>query len=324
MSENNGIKRRTLLRSLLGLPLASTPIVLSACSSPRPTSNLVIASGEEGGMYYEFAQLLSTAIEDAGLAEDAQVLRTQATAQNLQLLADGKAQLALGLADTVAQFNNAREVDQQLLALGRIYQNYFHCIVNADSRINTLAELADKRIGTGAPGSGTWVTGQRILKASGLKDVDQPPVETKLGYSAGIHALGQGKIDALFLFGGMPVTALTKLASERKLRLLDVSAVLPKLREADPGLYDQVLIPKNTYPGVAEVNTIGVSNLLMTRTDLPNKTASAIVKMLATRSTMLIPSGSAGIQNLTAETLISTAGQRLHPGAREAYEQLHG
>ncbi|WP_159610248.1 TAXI family TRAP transporter solute-binding subunit [Glutamicibacter sp. JC586] len=323
-SNRNVLKRRTLIQCLLALPMGAASLGLTSCTAPKPTNHLVIASGEEGGRYIEFAQLLSRAMLDADVTEQTDVLKTQGSFQNLQLLADGKAQLALGLGDTVAQFNNNREPEERLVALGRIYQNYFHCIVSADSGIGAFEELEKRKIGAGAAGSGTWVTGQRILQAAGLKNASNAPVELKLGYGSGIHALRQGTIDALFLFGGMPVTSLSKLASERKLKLLDVSAVLPTLRETYPGLYDQVVIPQNTYPNTEGVNTIGVSNLLMTRKDLPDSTAAAIVQMLATRSTMLIPEGSEGIQSLTPDSLISTSGQQLHPGARKAYEKLHG
>lgn len=324
MAKAEELRRRTLIKYLLGLSLVAPPLGITSCTSTKPTDRLVIASGEHGGRYIEFAQLLSTAMLKAEVTEHAEALKTQGSFQNLQLLSDGQAHLALGLADTVAQFNSERAPEQRLVALGRIYQNYFHCIVRADSSITTFDQVAQSRIGAGAAGSGTWVTGQRILRAAQSQKPSRAAAELQLGYSAGIHALKQGTIDALFLFGGMPVTSLSKLASEQKLRLIDVSAVLGTLRRSYPGLYDQVVIPKGTYPNTERVNTIGVSNLLMARADLSNDIAAAIVRMLATRSTMLIPSGSEGIQSLTPDSLISTAGQKLHPGAREEYRKLHG
>ena len=324
MTEKNPPERRMILKFLMAAPVVLSMPVLSACSSRATESRLDIASGEEGGMYFEFAQLLSSALVNERIAEQSSALKTQASAQNLELLVQGGAHLALALADTVAEFRSENKDHSGIRALGRVYQNYFHCIVRAGSGIRSLADFPGRIIGTGAAGSGTCVTGQRILQVAGLKEHSQPPEERKLGYTAGLHALSQGRIDALFLFGGMPVKPLTELAQKLDLNLLDISKVLPQLRDAYPGLYDRVVIPGNTYPGISGVDTIGVSNLLMARADLPDRTAKAIVLLLATKAQQLVPESSAGIQHLTPETLISTAGQPLHPGARAAYLELHG
>lgn len=324
MAERYSPERRTLLKALLAAPAVAMLPALSACSQRADQPRLDIASGEEGGMYFEFAQLLSATLVNNGIADTSAALKTEASAQNLDLLVQGRAHLALALADTVAAFraNNAKQAG--ITALGRVYQNYFHCIVKANSGIQNLRDFPGRTIGTGAAGSGTWVTGQRILQVAGLKKHRQAPVERMLGYTSGLEALGQGDIDVLFLFGGMPVRPLADLARGQDLRLLDVTEVLPNLRDAYPGLYDRVVIPGNTYPGITGVDAIGVSNLLMARPDLPGKTAKAIVKLLAAEAHQLVPESSAGIQHLTPETLISTAGQPLHPGARDAYLELHG
>lgn len=316
--------RRTALKYLLAAPLLATAPALSGCSSAALTGQLDIASGEPGGMYFQFATLLADALREYGIAERSEVLSTEASAQNLQLLAQQRAQLSLALADTVAHYRSEAHAGERPLALGRVYQNYFHCIVRAGSKIAALEDLAGRRLGTGAPGSGTWVTGQRILRASGLSGHAAPPIERKLGYHDGLQALARGEIEALFLFGGMPVSPLAALAAEEELDLLDLSSVLGPLRAEYPGLYDKVVIPAGTYRGIGTVETVGVGNLLMARADLPDDVAAAIVKLLVGHARDLVPESSAGIQFLTEQTLISTAGQPLHPGARTAYRRLHG
>ncbi|HCH48033.1 MAG TPA: hypothetical protein DEX36_09025 [Glutamicibacter sp.] len=82
--------------------------------------------------------------------------------------------------------------------------------------------------------------------------------------------------------------------------------------------------PEGTYRAIPSVDTIGVGNLLMARADMPEELAGAIVKLLANHADQLIPESSSGIQYLTPETLISTGNQPLHPGARKAYQELHG
>ncbi|MGH3652736.1 TAXI family TRAP transporter solute-binding subunit [Glutamicibacter sp.] len=316
--------RRNLLRYLLAVPVAAGMPALSSCSSLAKTNRLDIASGEDGGMYFQFASLLSHALVENGVAEHSTALNTQASAQNLAMLAENKAELALALADTVDQYRKDSAPKAQPLALGRVYQNYFHCIIRTAAGISSLQDLAGRTIGTGAPGSGTWVTGQRILHAAKLKNSAISPKELQYGYVAGLKALSRGSIDALFLFGGLPVTSLSELASTKDLGLLDVSGVLPQLRDQYPDLYDGVVIPEETYRGIKSVETIGVGNLLMARADMPEELAGAIVKLLVAHADQLVPESSAGIQFLTPETLVSTGGQPLHPGAKKAYQELHG
>lgn len=324
MIRESGISRRNLLKYLLALPAVAALPALASCNQMAQASQLNIASGEDGGMYYQFASLLSKALVENAVAEQSQALNTQASAQNLSMLAGNKAELALALADTVDQYRKSNQQKTEVMALGRVYQNYFHCILRPDSGIKSLQDLAGRTIGTGAPGSGTWVTGQRILQAAKLKGTDKAPKELQYGYVAGLTALDRGIIDALFLFGGLPVTSLAELASSTDLALLDVSSVLPQLREQYPNLYDRVVIPEGTYRAIPSVDTIGVGNLLMARADMPEELAGAIVKLLANHADQLIPESSSGIQYLTPETLISTGNQPLHPGARKAYQELHG
>ncbi|GAA3306362.1 TAXI family TRAP transporter solute-binding subunit [Glutamicibacter nicotianae] len=316
--------RRNLLKYLLALPVAATIPALGSCTSRASAGRLDIASGEDGGMYFQFASLLSKALVANGVAEQSSALNTQASAQNLAMLAGNEAELALALADTADQYRKDHGSQTQPLALGRVYQNYFHCILRPGTGIESLHDLAGRTIGTGAPESGTWVTGQRILEAAKLKNSANAPTELQYGYAAGLDALSRGSIDALFLFGGLPVMPLSELASSMDLELLDVSGVLPQLRERYPDLYDAVVIPEGTYHGVKSVQTIGVGNLLMARADMADDLAGAIVKLLVDHADQLVPDSSAGIQFLTTETLISTGGLPLHPDARTAYRELHG
>lgn len=320
---NEGLSRRTLLQLSVGLGLsvvAAAP--LSACTSKK-AGEIGIASGEKGGMYYEFATLLAESLVLHGLADSAHAIETEASVQNIQMLADGRAQLSLVLADTAAQYRQDSNSGQPV-ALGRVYQNYFHCIVRSDGKIKRLSDLEGQRIGTGAAGSGTWVTGQRILLQTGLNTSGNPPQEFKLGYASGVKALQERRIDALFLFGGMPVAAVADLARQMDLRLLDLDSVLPGLRRSYPGLYDQVQIPAGTYERVAVSNSVGVANLLMVSSLFDDDLAGKIVRLLVDRAEELIPRETAGMQFLSPQTLISTAGQPLHAGARKAYRQLHG
>ncbi|MGO1231937.1 TAXI family TRAP transporter solute-binding subunit, partial [Glutamicibacter arilaitensis] len=109
MIRESGISRRNLLKYLLALPAVAALPALASCNQMAQVSQLNIASGEDGGMYYQFASLLSKALVENAVAEQSQALNTQASAQNLSMLAGNKAELALVLADTVDQYRKSNQ-----------------------------------------------------------------------------------------------------------------------------------------------------------------------------------------------------------------------
>lgn len=315
-------RRRVLELCTMGLLAGSIPLGLSGCKNNAVTPSLVVAGGEEGGLYYEFASLLAQALVRYGVVQSADPLVTQASADNIELLLQGQAHIGLALADSVAA--SPAVAEGQVYALGRVYQNYFQLLVRRDSSIHSVNDLVGKRLGTGAPGAGTWLTGQRILQAAGLKDLGQGAAEQRLGLNDGLAALAADRIDAMMISGGIAINAIAQVNHSIPLRLLDLGALIPALRNEHPGLYDRVVIPEDTYAGMQSIHTIGVSNLLMGRADLSDSLVSATVRVLIEHADSLIPSSSAGIQFLSLDNLIATAGQPLHPAAIETYRIIHG
>lgn len=315
-------RRRVLELSALGLLAGALPLGLSGCSSTTEADALVVAGGETGGLYHEFATLLAQALTRYGVASSASALMTQASADNIALLLDGTAQLGLALADSVA--TSPAVAEGKIHALGRVYQNYFHLLVRRQDAIGTVQDLVGKRLGTGAPGSGTWLTGQRILRAAGLKHSGQQAIEQQLGLNDSLAALAEHRLDAMMISGGIAIKSIVELNRRLPLRLLDLATLIPALRADHPGLYDRVVIPQQTYPGMDAVHTIGVANLLLGRADLPDALVSATVRLLIEHAGELVPSSSAGIQFLSPDNLIATAGQPLHPAAADTYRRIHG
>lgn len=207
------------------------------------------------------------------------------------------------------------------MALGKVYENYVHCIVRADSGIGTFADLAGKVVGVGEAGSGTSLTAPRIIASAVLEPA---PQQVNLGLNQGLSALRGGSIDALFWSGGVPTAAIAATASVLGVRLLDLSRHIPALRTEHGDYYDRVLIPAGTYGDAPAIWTVGVANLLLCRSDLPDSLVRRTVRLLVERAQDLIPTSSTGVQFLSPETLINTAGVPLHPAAAAAYRSLHG
>ncbi|PQZ94935.1 C4-dicarboxylate ABC transporter substrate-binding protein [Arthrobacter sp. MYb227] len=327
------VSRRGLLKAGIVVSLSSAlSTVLSACTTEGRPAQLTVAGGEPGGFYLEFSMLLAESLQRYEVAEHAVVVETGGSLQNLEFLRTGKADLAVALADAAAQQTQGSTASPgQVLALGKVYENYVHCVVRKDSDINSFAELAGKTVAVGQPGSGTSLITPRLFNAAGLTSATQDArngvatITVKhLGLNSGIAALQQGTVDALFWSGGVPTAAIATAHRETGLKLLDLSALVPALRSSYGAFYDRVLIPADSYAGIDAVWTVGVANLLLCRADLEDRTVSRAVKMLVEHAADLIPRSSVGVQFLSPELLINTAEIPLHPAAAAAYRELHG
>ena len=74
-----------------------------------------------------------------------------------------------------------------------------------------------------------------------------PSGRSNLGLNDGLAALRDGSVDALFWSGGVPTAAIAAANRRRGLGFLDLSAVLPAMRNRYGAYYDRVLIPEEAY-----------------------------------------------------------------------------
>ena len=328
--------RRAALKAGLAAGLAGLFIpVLNACTAEDRPGTVTVAGGEPGGFYLEFATLLAESLQRHGVADNASALTTGGSLDNLEQLLTGQATFAVALADAAAQkVPSGSTSNVGIAALGRVYENYVHCVVRKAGGIRNLTEVAGRTVAVGEPGSGTSLTTPRLLEAAGLASVvvgatpaagvGKSVIVLNLGLNAGLAALQNGSVDALFWSGGVPTAAIAATNNDVRLRFLDLSPLLPALRTKYGAFYDRVLIPEGAYEGIPAVWTVGVANLLLCRNDLDERTVKRTVELLVGHAEELIPRSSLGVQFLSPESLINTAGVPLHPAAAAAYRELHG
>ncbi|MGC5564965.1 TAXI family TRAP transporter solute-binding subunit [Streptomyces sp. FR-108] len=326
------LDRRTLLHAALGT--AAVAVLGGALTGdasgqrPGPSGVLRIATGEPTAFYEAFGRLLTAELESAYPRLNCRVRTTAGSLTNIELLRDRRADLGLVLTDTAlaAQGTDLLPRPVPLRAIGRVYETYLQFVVRADSPVREVADLAGHPVSLGATGSGAAVLGARLLHAAGLTpDTDVPVLHLPLADAA--EAMRAGSVDALIVAGGVPLPALSGLDERPGLRFLPLAGLLPELDghegRAGSGL-EKVSLPQGAYRAAGGVATIGVSNLLVCRPDLPHAVAEALTRLLVTRAGALVPDNAVGTQFLDVGSLIGTGGIALHPGAAEAYRALHG
>jgi TRAP transporter TAXI family solute receptor len=277
-----------------------------------------VATGSQGGVYYVYGEAIKKVVEERVPQLDASVLVTNASAENVRMIAAGEAEIGFTQADIAAE---AVGSGNQVVALARLYDDYLHLVVRADSPIQSVQDLRGRRVSIGAPGSGTVGTVTRLLQVVGMNPQRDLAVHW-LGLDDSAGAMRAGRIDAFFFSGGLPVRSVKELAGVLPLRLVDMGGHAAALRR-QYGTYGQLYaehaVPQSAY-GLPPITTIAVPNYLVVSPGMPEATAYALTRALFTGRATLESEHPSG-QRLNVRDAINTFPIPLHKGAMRWYRE---
>lgn len=311
----------TLVTCTLAVLIIGVLTVWSTSSRPAPQEQpLTLATGLEGGVYYELGETLEELTRDSAVPLSAR--ESAASEVNLKRVAEGEVDVAFTTSDVAhlaatggGPFENALPIR----ALAKLYDQPTHLVVLADSEYAELADLTGSTVSVGAEGSGTRMQALRLLEVADL--ADDEAVETRsMDLLDSVAALEEGQVDAFFWSGGLPTEAVTQLADRTPIRLIDLSEWVEPLAQLGQAHYEDVPVPVDSYPGVPGVRTVGVSSLLVVAADFPQETAEALTVELFASRTQLVESHPV-VRQLNERTAISTLPVELHPGALTYYHR---
>ncbi len=322
-------------RRLLGTALAAT-LLLSACGGGESGGGsgggegaqaggpLTFATGGTGGVYYPYgggiANLLSSELEGTTVT----VQETNASVDNMQLLASGQAQLAFGLGDVVSDAANGQNTFTEPLpvcSLGNIYNNFTHVFTTAGTGITSIEDLRGKRVSPGAVGSASEVTADRIMQAAGL-DPQADIERAQLGVAETVAAIQDGTVDAGFWSGGLPTGAIVELANNADLVLIPTAEYVDEMAEQYGDYYFAEDIPANTYEGQTEASPQVVSpNILVVRNDMDEQLQQDITRTIFENKEQLLTVHPAA-EELDPATAGEVAFIETCPGAQAYFDSV--
>jgi TRAP transporter TAXI family solute receptor len=288
--------------------------------------DVTFATGVPTGVYARYGTLLKER-----LARDLPEVRvrltpSQGSLQNIDMVVSGKADFTIAQADAVAAYlrDDGKDADR-LRAVARLYDDYMQLVVPADSPVHSAADLAGLRVGMGEPRSGVSLVAGRLLRAAGL-DRRTDVVEVPEGIDRMPGLLQRGELDAFFWSGGLPTTAVQRLADRMRIRLVPLGDLLPRLHEIRPlaRAYRSAVMPADAYPAVQQgepVRTVAVANLLVT-TDRTDAALTEAVTRSVIRSRDQIGNQVHAAQKVDLRTAIYTDPLPLHAGAERYYREV--
>lgn len=296
-----------------------------AVALPASAQQLSIATGGTGGVYYPigggFAEMINNHIEGAQATAEV----TGASVENMGLIMRGDADLALVLADTAYQaytgtgdFEN-RQIENTR-ALASVYPNAVQLVTLADSDIQSIADLAGKRVSVGAPGSGTELNARALLEANGVSYSDFTP--QRLNFNETADAIRDGDIDAGFWSVGPPTSSILNLAATRDIRLIGFSDEEIANAQEVEAVFAPYELAAGMYDGMDEaVQTIGIPNVLVVNADMDEELAYQLTHLLFENTDELIAVHPAA-NDTTVEFTMNSTPVPLHPGAIRYFEEV--
>jgi TRAP transporter TAXI family solute receptor len=267
---------------IVAFAVAAT-VVITGCGSSLSKKEYQMATGSRSGVYYPIGEaldkILKTAYADAGI----KVIETAGSIENIQLLQDGKVDLALVQNDIAyyaaqgeAMFEGKKITG--LAGIATLFPEVVQIIVRKETNITNLQELAGHKIAVGSKNSGTFYNARQILTIANVwSEIDHQYI----GATDAMRELQAGNIDGFIFTSGLPNPSIIELAKKVEISLLPIDPDLVQKLVNEYSFYFPSTIAENQYPGQTDaISAVEINAILITTTALPENDQYLITKAL--------------------------------------------
>jgi len=249
----------------------------------RNREQLIVAAGPKGGEYWRFMQSFAN---DWQPEARPLIVETQGSVSNARLVDAGSAQIGLMQSDVAAAAIAgegpflASGPLRHIRALASLVPEPLHVVVRLDSRIKSIQDLRDRRVGIGPEESGGRFTAGLVLRAHGLEFDDLAEAFTGAPVE-GLRRLVAGQLDAVIMAIAVPWGQLSVAAGQAPLRLLSLNDdVVSHINELGQGLVPMV-VASRSYPGQADpVRTVAATALIVANADVADVTVESLLEVI--------------------------------------------
>ena len=308
---------------LLSLPIAEAMTPLAIAQPVRSGQFINILTGGTGGVYYPLGGALSNIFAARLAGVKPSVQSSKGSVENLNILQQGRGELAFTLGDTLAlawagdaEAGFKGKLDK-LRGLAAIYPNYIQIVATKESGVKTLADFKGKRLSVGAPKSGTELNARKLLAAAGVAYKDLAKVEY-LPFEESVDLMRNKQLDATLQSAGLGVPALRNIANAFSVTVVEIPAAVVAKAGAP---YTTGVIRKDTYRGQeADVQTATVPNYLVTRVALEADLVYEMTKTIFESTAQLVAAHPAAA-DIKLERALDGMPIPLHPGAQKYFKE---
>lgn len=290
-------------------------------SASLETNIVTIATGGSSGPY----NIIATTLAEGYSSEFDVNSRTQTTgasAENLNLLGEEKVEMAFVMSDALTQAVNGEETFSEPIEnvqqVAALYPNYVQVITTEGAGIDSIEDLAGKRVAVGDQNSGVEIATRSILEAHDMT-YDDMEVDY-LGYAEAAEAMRGGQIDAAFLTSGLPNASVMELQNSVDLKIVPIEGEAVDTLSEDAEYFESLEIPADTYGNEEAVPTAAIMNALVVREDLSEDDVYELTKYLFENLDSLTNAHQAA-EDISLENAQDRAVIEIHPGAQRYYDE---
>ncbi|EYR84050.1 31 kDa immunogenic protein BcsP [Shinella sp. DD12] len=313
----NKLKRAVIIAA------TGVSIAFTTAAAARADEFINVLTGGTSGVYYPLGVALSKIYGEKIAGSRTQVQATKASVENLNLLQQGRGEIAFALGDSVklAAEGNAeagfKAPLDKLRGIAAIYPNYIQIMASKESGIATLADFKGKSLSVGAPKSGTELNARAILVAAGMSYDDLGKTEY-LPFAESVELMKNRQLDATLQSAGLGVSSFKDLATSLDVQMVSVPEDIATKLGAP---YIAATVPAGTYQGQdKDVPTVAVVNFLVTHSEVSDETAYQMTKQLFENLPAMVAAHKAAEQIDLKEALKGMP-IPLHPGAERYYKE---
>jgi TRAP transporter TAXI family solute receptor len=317
-----------------GLLVIANP---GAADTPPGRISFQIATGSTAGTYFPVGEAIAGLISHppgVDRCQNADVCgppglivstrTSEGAADNLIAVNRGDVESGLAQSDVIAAAVKGQGPFKKLgpqshvRVIASLFSEQVHLVVAAKSKINSVADLKGKRVSLGSDGSGVGITAREILSAWRL-----PESAMKASHNDAFDAaslLKQGKLDAFFAVGGVPLDSVSDLVMHGQARLVPIDGPgRDRLLKSVPSLSPGV-IPAGAYVGNAAIATVSARALWIVRDSESETLVYGITRALfSPQNYNSLAASHPSAREIGLGTAAQSPPAPLHPGAARFY-----
>ncbi len=194
-------------------------------------------------------------------------------------------------------------------------------VTPADSGVQTLTELRDKRVTVGPAGAGFEYFVGPLLNAHGLTYDDFSPLNAT--QQGAVDMITDGSADAAFLGGAVPTASITQAAASMEISFLPYGESEKEQLTNEFVFFRNATIPAETYRGQSEAfEGLDVGSMhFIAAENADEELVYQVTRILYENRERVVEKHAAG-RAINPNNVIRDTGTEFHPGAIRFYREI--
>ena len=316
-------------RPILHVLCLAAVAAVAACSSgddnttSRP-ARLSIGTAPQGGTFFIIGSAIAEVIDDHEPGVQITAEATKGSQENIRRLVKGDIELALANSAITYFATRGEEGWDQPYPVSTVMTlapNVALFIAPDGGEVETIADLAGKRVVVGPAGAGFEFFLKPILAAHGVTFEDFSPLYASQFDSVAL--LADGSAAAVFLGGGIPTASITQASSSQDIRFVPYDPEAVDELVGDYLFFNRATIPAGTYRGLEEDYAgldVGSMHLIVAA-DADEELVYRLTRTLYENRAEVVAKHAAG-KAINPANVVRDTGTPFHPGAIRYYREI--